>query len=154
MAVDYIMRGYKTSLPDGYVSWSSLNAPDYTGVNSPYNPAELENIVIDYTTPTRVNGTAGPIIGFADGDLAGTYPNPTVVALQTNPVSQQQPTDGQVLTWSQAQNAWVPMVVNVTGGSGPPIPANSIVITDINQKLAAGPTFSGIQEWIQPSSKI
>ena len=59
-------------------------------------------------------GSAAPS-GPASGDLGGTYPGPDVIALQGNPVSSVNPTDGQVLTWNGS--AWVPGAV-ASGGSG------------------------------------
>ena len=53
----------------------------------------------------------GPVIRPGDaagGDLAGTYPDPTVARLQTRPVSPAAPANGNVLTWDEAQQQWEP----------------------------------------------
>ena len=53
-------------------------------------------------------GGGGPPTGTAGGDLADTYPNPRVDGLQGRSVHTTAPTDGQVLTWNNAQSRWEP----------------------------------------------
>lgn len=54
--------------------------------------------------------TQGP----AGGDLAGFFPNPTVIGIRGRSLSASAPSDGQVLTWSALNSNWVPQTVSIT----------------------------------------
>lgn len=114
MAIEYIMRAFKTTVPTGHVYWSSIGSPDLTGIQSGYNPADLTSITTDYTTETPVNGNPITPVGLAGGDLSNSYPNPIVVGIQGNSITATPPLDGQVLTWVGADGYWEP--VNASGG--------------------------------------
>lgn len=84
---------------------------------------------------TRLTDARAPN-GVSGGDLSGSYPSPTVAAIQGGAVSVAAPTDGYVLTWNGSNSWWEPAVI----GSSPPDGAagGSLAGSYPNPTIAAG----------------
>jgi microcystin-dependent protein len=88
---------------DGYITsadWQTFNSKENAfgaGTNTQY--LRGDKTWAEFPTGFPPSGGAG-------GDLSGSYPNPTVSAIQGRVIDNSAPTDGQILAWSGANSRW------------------------------------------------
>lgn len=109
-----------------------------TSANRPTSPLFVGQQYFDITisSPIWWDGAAWidgpPATGSAGGDLAGTYPNPTLAKLQGKTLASSLSSvgatqDGYALTWVNGSNDWEARPVSGAGGGGTPGGSNTQV---------------------------
>nr|BFD68373.1 hypothetical protein HAGR004_33950 [Bdellovibrio sp. HAGR004] len=140
-AEDFVLKGALPTCPDGtFLKWNgtALSCAGVTGANGgTVSEVTSANGFITITNGTstpqltlQVGNTANTVTvgndprlsdartpsGAAAGDLGGTYPNPSVVALQGTAVSNAAPTNGHFLKFNGTQ--WLSAQINTADVNG------------------------------------
>src|SRR5205823_3875796 len=98
-----------------------------------FGPTTGPYVHIEFSWTDGLSGLhSGDVTG---GDLAGTFPNPSVAKLQGTAVSTTAPASGQVLTFNGT--TWAPAAAAAAGGTTANTP-NTLVQRDANGGFAAG----------------
>lgn len=103
------IRGIRDSIPGGYI----------LGRTGAGNGPPILLPLSTFTTPGYVAQTTIQVGQAAGGDLAGTYPNPTVAGIRGVPVKNTAPTDQQGLRYISANTDWEPSTFHevIAGGT-------------------------------------
>ncbi|MEM6763918.1 MAG: tail fiber domain-containing protein [Bacteroidota bacterium] len=110
----------------------------------PYSKLATEMVLENLTDVSVDTPISGEILGWdgsgwvnltytTGGDLSGDLPAPTVVALQGLAVSEDVPTNGQVLLWDETNEIWQPGTVTANGSisAGEGIELDGSIINNI-----------------------
>ncbi|MEL6732283.1 MAG: tail fiber domain-containing protein, partial [Bacteroidota bacterium] len=93
------ISGFNVSISDG----NAITIPDQS-VNAGAGIDLIGNVIVNTGDTLETDDiNIGDVAG---GDLTGTYPNPTVAAIQGNAISNATPTAGEILQWSGSE--WEP----------------------------------------------
>jgi hypothetical protein len=103
-----------TTVPGTLASWGiTTGGPIGAGESRPRNIAILWCVKYSNTTNFATTGSAT-----VAGDVTGTISNTTVIKLRNIPISSSAPTDGDILVYDSASNAWYAGSPNIGGAPG------------------------------------
>lgn len=116
------------------------DAPDVTVVEDD-RPYLISTRLLQERLLARFDVRFEETLGIGDaagGDLAGTYPSPTVRRLQGRDVVDADPANGNVLTWNNSDSRWEPRAPAAAGGGG-------IGIVDVAEQLPTIPLVTVVR---------